>query len=43
MLGLHTKAAAKQRTNELNVSCFVERSNFDEITQYFSTIVALRR
>jgi hypothetical protein len=31
-LGLGIKRAAKQRTNELNVSCFVEGRDFDEFT-----------
>jgi hypothetical protein len=43
VFGLDIKRAAKQRANELNVSCFVERRNFDALPQYFNTIIALRR
>jgi hypothetical protein len=43
MLGFGMKSAAKQRANELNVSCFVERVNFDALPQHFKTIVTIRR
>jgi len=43
VLGLGIKRAAKQRANELNVSRFVERRNFDALPQYFNTIIVLRR
>src|SRR5262245_17791099 len=35
--------AAKQRADELDVSCFVERRDFDALPQDFDKIVALRR
>ena len=43
MLGLGIKRAAKQHTNELDVSRFIEGRNFDALTQHFNAIVALRR
>jgi hypothetical protein len=43
MLGLGIKCTAKQSANELDVSWFVERRNFNTFPQYFHTIIALRR
>ena len=43
VLGLGIKGAAQQRVNELDVSYFIERRNFDALPQYFDTIIALRR
>jgi hypothetical protein len=41
-LGLSIKGAAKQGANELNVSCFVERRNFDALAEHFKATIALR-
>ncbi|MGV7213056.1 hypothetical protein SO180_07060 [Bradyrhizobium sp. UFLA05-112] len=43
VLGLGIKPAAKQRANELDVNRFVERRNFDALTQQCDAVIVLRR